>query len=142
MRETAQSSFVRNRVFSILSTCRGRVAVLPFIALLILGACSKAPQMSSQQTREYNAVFANAVWTPAVQARWAHSCALCHVAGEGGAPRIGRKDDWAPRLAKGRAVLLKHTVEGFNRMPPLGYCMECELSDFAAMIDMMSGQRQ
>lgn len=72
-------------------------------------------------------------------AQWARSCALCHVNGEGGAPRSGDAEAWQPRLAKGRDVLMTHTLEGFNNMPPLGYCMSCERDDFAALIDLMAG---
>lgn len=70
--------------------------------------------------------------------RWSHSCALCHVDGNAGAPRMGNAEEWAPRLAKGADVLLQHTLEGFNQMPPLGYCMACEREDFVAMIDLMT----
>jgi cytochrome c5 len=73
--------------------------------------------------------------------KWAASCALCHVDGNGGAPRIGNADEWAPRLVQGREVLLQHTLEGYNNMPPLGYCMACEREDFLAMIDLMAGER-
>ncbi|MDP6375308.1 MAG: c-type cytochrome [Pseudomonadales bacterium] len=73
--------------------------------------------------------------------RWTQNCALCHVRGEGGAPVVGDIDAWAPRLAQGRGVLLQHTVEGHNSMPPLGYCMACEQADFEAMIVYMTGAR-
>jgi len=69
---------------------------------------------------------------------WSHSCALCHVDGNAGAPRVGNLEEWGPRLAKGEAVLLQHTLEGINQMPPLGYCMACERSDFVAMIEFMT----
>ena len=72
---------------------------------------------------------------------WAASCALCHISGTGGAPRMGT-GDWQDRLSKGDDVLMTHTIEGFNNMPPLGYCMACEREDFEAMIDFMSGQPQ
>ena len=75
---------------------------------------------------------------PEVMARWSRSCALCHVTGEGGAPRIGNAEEWGPRLATGRDLLLQHTIEGFNNMPPLGYCMSCEQTDFVALIDFMA----
>lgn len=114
-------------------------ALLLFCAVS-LGSCSKPPQITAQETAEYNSVFAGAKWTSAVQVKWGRSCALCHVAGQAGAPRVGHVSDWAPRLKQGKAVLLKHTLEGYNKMPPLGYCMDCEMSDFAAMIDMMTGQ--
>jgi cytochrome c5 len=73
-------------------------------------------------------------------AQWARSCALCHVNGEGGAPVVGDKDAWQPRLAQGEDVLLKHTVEGFNNMPPLGYCMDCEEDSFREIIRFMGGE--
>ena len=69
---------------------------------------------------------------------WARSCALCHIDGNAGAPRVGDSDAWQPRLAQGRETLLRHTVEGLNSMPPLGYCMACEREDFLSMIDFMT----
>ena len=69
--------------------------------------------------------------------QWSHSCALCHVTGNGGAPRIGHPEDWAPRLVRGRQSLLDHAIEGFNNMPPLGYCMSCERDDLRALIEFM-----
>jgi len=69
---------------------------------------------------------------------WANSCALCHVTGVGGAPIVGKHDDWADRLKQGSDVLLQHTLEGYNNMPPLGYCMACEKEDFSALIEFMA----
>jgi len=118
----------------------------PLASLIVAGflaGCAKAPTPpTAVETARYNAAFADAKMTPAIQAEWSRSCALCHVAGQGGAPRMGHADEWQPRLAKGKAVLMQHTLEGFNKMPPLGYCMDCEMTDFAAMIDMMSGAKQ
>jgi cytochrome c5 len=75
---------------------------------------------------------------PRVMQMWSANCALCHVDGNAGAPRIGIAQEWQSRLAKGPAVLLQHTIEGFNDMPPLGYCMACERSDFEDMISFMT----
>jgi cytochrome c5 len=69
---------------------------------------------------------------------WSASCALCHVDGNAGAPIVGIAEHWQPRVAQGMQTLLQHTVEGFNSMPPLGYCMACEKEDFSAMILFMS----
>lgn len=74
-------------------------------------------------------------------AQWTRNCALCHVRGEGGAPVLGDRDAWTERLARGEDVLLTHTLEGFNNMPPLGYCMDCETEDFLALIRFMGGER-
>ena len=72
-------------------------------------------------------------------AKWARSCALCHITGEANAPVIGDTEEWQQRLQKGEAALLNNVVNGINSMPPLGYCMSCEAADFRVMIDFMAG---
>ena len=80
--------------------------------------------------------------TEAVQEKWRRSCALCHLRGEGGAPRTGDPLAWRYRLTEGRDSLLRNTITGLNRMPPLGYCMDCSEDDFIVMIRMMAGDGQ
>ena len=72
-------------------------------------------------------------------AKWARSCALCHITGEANAPVVGDTEEWQQRLQKGEAALLNNAVNGINSMPPLGYCMSCEAADFRVMIDFMAG---
>ncbi len=48
------------------------------------------------------------------------NCVLCHGNGLAGAPRIDHNDDWAHRLAAGRAVLLQSVLQGRAGMPPKG----------------------
>ena len=69
---------------------------------------------------------------------YARSCVICHGPGHGGAPKLGDVAAWAPRLAEGDDVLLAHVTDGYNDMPPLGYCMECDRDDFAALIRLMA----
>ena len=58
-------------------------------------------------------------------------CAVCHGAGLAGAPKVGDKAAWAPRIAQGEATLDKHAIEGFQgkfgMMPAKGGHLE--LSD-------------
>lgn len=42
------------------------------------------------------------------------ACHTCHGAGIGGAPKVGDKGAWAPRIAQGTATLYKHALEGFT----------------------------
>ena len=72
-------------------------------------------------------------------AKWARSCALCHITGEANAPVVGDTEEWRQRLQKGEAALLNNVINGINSMPPLGYCMSCEAADFRVMIDFMAG---
>lgn len=75
----------------------------------------------------------------AAMEKWQRSCALCHVDGNGGAPRVGDREAWQPRLAQSTETLLLHTVQGFGRMPPLGYCMDCSQQDFLILTEFMAG---
>ncbi|MDO1529963.1 c-type cytochrome [Fulvimonas sp. R45] len=52
-------------------------------------------------------------------------CHSCHTAGVAGAPKLGDKAMWAPRIAEGLDTLIKHATEGYhgpdgNFMPPKG----------------------
>jgi cytochrome c5 len=52
------------------------------------------------------------------------TCSACHGQGIAGAPRAGDKAAWAPRIAKGKALLYEHALQGFTgssgTMPPKG----------------------
>jgi len=52
-------------------------------------------------------------------------CTSCHTAGVAGAPKVGNKAMWAPRIAEGLDTLIKHATEGYhgpdgNYMPAKG----------------------
>ena len=52
-------------------------------------------------------------------------CTSCHTAGIAGAPKLGNKAMWGPRIAEGIDTLVKHATEGYhgpdgNFMPPKG----------------------
>ena len=49
------------------------------------------------------------------------TCAACHSSGVLGAPKVGSKADWAPRLkAGGIDGMVKSAIQGKNAMPPKG----------------------
>lgn len=72
------------------------------------------------------------------------ACQVCHGAGIAGAPKVGDKAAWAPRIAQGTAILQKHALEGFQGsrgvMPAKGG--RADLSDDAvkAAIEHMVSQ--
>ena len=54
-----------------------------------------------------------------------HLCTSCHTSGVAGAPKVGDKTMWAPRIAQGIDTLVKHAIEGYhgpdgNYMPAKG----------------------
>jgi len=48
------------------------------------------------------------------------ACAACHATGAAGAPKIGDKALWAPRLDQGFDTLASHAINGFKGMPARG----------------------
>lgn len=47
-------------------------------------------------------------------------CVKCHEAGVGGAPRIGDRSAWIPRLTQGIDNLVRSAINGHGGMPPRG----------------------
>ena len=56
----------------------------------------------------------------AAPALYTQTCAVCHVAGVAGAPKIGDKAAWAPRIGQGVDALVASVVKGKGAMPPKG----------------------
>lgn len=54
-------------------------------------------------------------------------CAKCHAKGEGGAPKIGDRNAWTPRLKQGVDALVLSAIRGYGGMPPRG--AEANLTD-------------
>lgn len=47
-------------------------------------------------------------------------CAKCHKDGAGGAPKIGDREAWRPRLGQGLDHLVRSAIRGHGGMPPRG----------------------
>jgi len=75
---------------------------------------------------------------------YSKSCIACHLAGVAGAPKLGNKDAWAPRIAKGMDALLKSAVNGVTgtAMPPRGTCADCTDEDLRSAIEFMVSKSQ
>lgn len=72
------------------------------------------------------------------------TCAMCHGAGVGGAPKPGDKADWGQRLAQGEDTLYKHALEGFTgakgMMPARGGSPALKDEEVKAAVDYMVAQ--
>jgi cytochrome c5 len=55
---------------------------------------------------------------------YAQICKTCHETGLAGAPKVGDKAAWQPRIAQGEQTLVQHAIQGFQGktgvMPPKG----------------------
>lgn len=70
-------------------------------------------------------------------------CSTCHASHPMialGAPRIGSKKDWEPRVKQGLDTLFLHTTEGFNAMPARGGCFECSDQQLREAIAFLLGK--
>ena len=70
------------------------------------------------------------------------SCQSCHASGAAGAPKLGDKEAWAPRIATGVDAMLAVAIKGKGAMPPRGACAACTDDDLKASIEYMVSQSQ
>ncbi len=111
------------------------------VTIVMFSSCSNdLQQRSDNQVSSLNGLaFAGFEIDENIMGKWSRSCALCHVNGEAGAPVIGDSADWRTRLDQGEETVMRNVLNGYKSMPPLGYCMACELDDFRALIGFMAG---
>ena len=74
------------------------------------------------------------------------TCSVCHAQGIAGAPKAGDRAAWAPRIAKGKALLYQHALQGFQGsagvMPAKGGRADLPDDLIKAAVDHMVGMAQ
>jgi len=65
------------------------------------------------------------------------TCSACHAAGIAGAPKLGDKAAWAPRLKQGKDVLHANALKGKGAMPPKGGNLTLADADVKAAVDYL-----
>jgi cytochrome c5 len=68
------------------------------------------------------------------------TCAACHGSGVAGAPKVGDKAAWAPRIKAGLDALHASALKGKGAMPPKGGNPSLPDADIAAAVDYMVSQ--
>jgi len=71
------------------------------------------------------------------QALYNQACAVCHVAGVAGAPKLGDKAGWAPRLGLGLEGLTASVIKGKGAMPPKGGAASASDAEIQAAVQYM-----
>ena len=64
-------------------------------------------------------------------------CATCHATGVAGAPKLGDKAAWAPRLKSGIESMYTASLKGKGAMPPKGGSMATPDGNIKAAVDFM-----
>jgi len=67
-------------------------------------------------------------------------CQACHGAGLAGAPKVGDKSAWQPRIAQGINTLYDNSLKGIRAMPPKGGAMSASDAEVKAAVDYMVGR--
>lgn len=74
------------------------------------------------------------------------ACFMCHTPGVAGAPKLGDKAAWTPRIAQGMDTLSDHAIDGFQGsaglMPPRGGRTDLTDEDIKAAVTYMVGASQ
>jgi cytochrome c5 len=68
--------------------------------LLVLAVFLTAPAVAADATKG--------------QGIYMNFCAPCHASGIAGAPKVGDKAAWVPRLKQGEKLLLERAIKGFQ----------------------------
>jgi cytochrome c5 len=120
---------------------------LPLVLVALLAACGKseAPKTEAPAPAPVAAAPAPAPVVAADGGKGADvfkkTCAMCHQTGVAGAPKLGDKADWGPRIAQGKDTLYKHAIEGFTgqkgAMPAKGTNPSLSDDDVKATVDFM-----
>jgi cytochrome c5 len=69
-----------------------------------------------------------------------NSCAMCHASGAMGAPKVGDKATWEPRIAQGYETLVEHAIKGIRMMPPKGGNANLSDEDVAKAVVLMANE--
>lgn len=68
------------------------------------------------------------------------ACMACHTSGAAGAPNLGDKAAWSPRIGQGAATLVQHALQGFKGMPAKGGCTNCLDAEIKAAVEYLTAK--
>ncbi len=68
------------------------------------------------------------------------TCSVCHATGVAGAPKVGDKAAWAPRIQQGIDALVATAIKGKNAMPPRGTAASASDAEIRAAVEYMVAQ--
>jgi cytochrome c5 len=68
------------------------------------------------------------------------SCAVCHDSGVAGAPKLGDKAVWGPRIGEGMETLYNTALHGSGAMPAKGGNSSLSDAEVKSAVDYMAGK--
>lgn len=102
------------------------MSVMSVIAVAALSACSNKQDSSTQVP---------SVSLSADQfAKYEASCKACHEVAGTGAPVRGDAQAWSAILEQPIENIIHRVVNGYQGMPPLGQCFDCDQQDLELLV--------
>jgi cytochrome c5 len=95
-------------------------AAAPTTAAAPAPAPAPAPTVAAATPAPAAAPAAATAKADAVPPLYTQLCQTCHAAGVAGAPKLGDKAAWAPRIAEGMDKIMAIVINGKGAMPPKG----------------------
>ena len=106
-------------------------------------AAKPAPQQQAAQENSQPAAAKAATAKPAAadgKQVFDSTCTACHSTGVAGAPKLGDKAAWAPRIQQGEDALVQSALKGKNAMPPKGGNASLSDAQVRAAVEFMLSQ--
>ena len=116
------------------STCLVKVFVLA-LPLWLLTACDSNEQSAAGSTV---AATEQIVLDARGQDIYDTNCKVCHGLAGSGAPLSGKASDWKERNGKGMDAMLTSVFDGYQAMPAMGGCFDCNEQEFRQLISFMT----
>ncbi|MCE9642041.1 MAG: c-type cytochrome [Betaproteobacteria bacterium] len=84
-------------------------------------------------------VTAGSIFAATADETYKSACGACHDAGLAGAPKLGDKAAWAPRVKQGKEALYKIALQGKpgTAMMPKGGVAKLSDAEVKAVVDLM-----
>lgn len=110
------------------------------VEMLISAQASKQPLQNYELQLQPTSAATPDLATLAIGEKvYKSTCGICHKSGLNGAPRMGSRKDWEPRLAQDNEVLYGHAVNGFRgskgSMPSRGSNARLSETEVKAAVD-------
>jgi cytochrome c5 len=111
--------------------------IAPVAKLQLEGAAPIAPAAAAPKVATVAAAAPAATGKPDGKKVFDTACMACHATGAAGAPKMGDKAAWAPRIKAGNDALYANSIKGKGAMPPKGGNAALGDADVKAAVDYM-----
>ncbi|RIY39145.1 c-type cytochrome [Neopusillimonas maritima] len=101
-----------------------------------------AAETKTNSEPQQTAAAAPAEIDPAGEKLYNTVCLACHAAGVAGAPKLGDKAAWEPRIAQGLDAMVNTVISGKGAMPPKGGAVQASDAEIRAAVQFMVSKSQ